>query len=111
MPRAIMVTYSDPADPSREEEYRAWYDRHIKEALEAVPGMPRAVRYKLSAKQGHPVNEPFRHMTIYEIDTDDVDELHRKLSEAWEQNRLSRSDVITAGPVVYWDFDSEISIL
>jgi hypothetical protein len=109
MPRAIMVVYSDPADPSHEEEYRAWYDHHIAAALKAVPGMPRAVRYKLSARQGHPIHEPFRHMTIYEIETDDVDALHRRLSEAWDRGELPQSDIITPGPVVYWDFDSEIT--
>jgi hypothetical protein len=104
-----MVVYSDPADPSHEEVYRAWYDHHIAAALKAVAGMPRAVRYKLSAQQGHPVDEPFRHMTIYEIETDDVDALHRRLSEAWDRGELPQSDIIKPGPVVYWDFDSEIT--
>jgi hypothetical protein len=108
MPKAIMVVYSEPVDPSREEEYRTWYDFHIQEALKAVAGMRRAVRYKLSSQQNHPVDEPFRYMTVYEIDTDDVDELHRQLSQAWEKGQLPESDVIKPGPVVYWDLDSDI---
>jgi hypothetical protein len=110
MPKAIMVVYSNPDEPSREDEYRAWYDHHIEEALKAVPGMPRAVRYKLSTNQSHPVDEPYRYMTVYEIDTDDVDALHANLSRAWEEDRLPKSDVIEPGPVVYWDFDSEITV-
>ncbi len=104
-----MMVYSDPADPSREQEYREWYDFHIAEALKAVPGMPRAVRYKLSKEQGHPVDVPFGYVTIYEIDADDVDAVHARLSEAWEKGNLPTSDVILPGPIIYWDVDSEIT--
>lgn len=108
MPMAIMMVYSEPSDPAREEEYRSWYDGHISEAVHVVPGMPRARRYRLSPDQRHDVSVPSRFMTIYEIDADDVDEVHERLIAAWENDELSKSDVISPGPVVYWDFDSEI---
>lgn len=106
MPKAMMMVFTDPADPSREEEYRAWYDDHIAQALR-IPGLPRAVRYKRSA--GGPAAEmPAQFVTIYEIEADDVDAVHARLSAAWESGELPGSDIITAGPVVYWDFDTEI---
>lgn len=108
MTKAIMMVYSEPSEASREEEYRHWYDGHIAEALKAGPGMPRALRYRLSEHQGHPVDEAFRYVTVYEIDADDVDAVHERLQEAWDNNQLPRSDVIRAGPVVYWDLDAEI---
>jgi hypothetical protein len=110
MPKAIMVVYTEPSDPSREEEFRRWYDYHIGESLKAVDGMPRAVRYKLAENQGHPVDEAFRYMTVYEIETDDVDALHERLSKAWEDDELPKSDVVRPGPVVYWDVDSVITV-
>ena len=103
-----MMVYSDPSDPGREAEYRDWYDHHIREALKAVPGMPRAVRYKLAPDQRQAVDAPSSYVTIYEIDTDDVAALHHNLMAAWDRDELPRSDVIRPGPIVYWDLDSEI---
>jgi hypothetical protein len=107
--KAIMMVYSDPVEPTRDQEYREWYDFHIAEALRAVPGMPRAVRYRLSTEQRHPVDVPFGYVTIYEIDADDIDAVHTRLSEAWDRDELPRSDVIRPGPIIYWDVDREIT--
>jgi hypothetical protein len=109
MPKAIMIVYTDPVEPAREEEYRAWYDHHIGEALRAVQGMPRATRYRLTPQQRHAGDAPAGFMTIYEIDADDVDAVHEQLLAASENGELSESDVIRPGPVVYWDVDSEIT--
>jgi hypothetical protein len=109
MPKAIMIVYSEPSDPTREREYREWYDDHIAVALGITPGMPRARRYRLAPNQRHEYHAPTRYMTIYEIDTDDVDALHERLLAAWKSGELPDSDVIRAGPIVYWDLDAEIT--
>jgi hypothetical protein len=108
MPRAIMMVYSEPVDPSREEEYRNWYDFHIAEAIRAVPGMPRAIRYRLSQAQRHDFDVPARFVTVYEIDAEDIEAVHDRLSAAWDNDELPKSDVIRPGQISYWDLDSEI---
>ena len=109
MAKAIMMVFTDPVEPSREQEYREWYDADIAEALKAAQGMPRAVRYKLAKEQGHPVDVEFGFVTIYEIEADDVNAVHARLLDAWNKGELSSSDVARQGPIIYWDVDSEIT--
>jgi hypothetical protein len=109
MPKAIMIVHSEPSDPAREQEYRSWYDDHIAQALRAVPGLPRARRYRLAADQRHEVSAPTPFMTIYEIEADDIDAVHDRLLAASKDGRLPQSDVIRAGPITYWDLDAEIA--
>jgi hypothetical protein len=109
MPKAIMIVYSDPSDPAREEEYRKWYDDHIALALRVAPGLPRARRYRLAPAQRHAYHAPARYMTIYEIDAEDVDAVHDRLMAASKSGELPDSDVIRPGPIVYWDLDAEIT--
>ena len=73
MPKGIMVVQSDPADPSREDEYNDWYDNtHVPEIC-AVPGFVSARRYKVHrpAVGGDGSPAP-AYLAIYEIDADDL---------------------------------------
>ena len=46
MPKAVMVVYSRPTDPARDDDYNDWYDNvHLREVCE-VPGFVSARRYE-----------------------------------------------------------------
>ena len=48
-------------------------------------------------------------MTLYEIDTDDVDAVHDRLLEASRTGELQDSETAVLGPVTYWDLDADIT--
>ncbi|MET0728667.1 MAG: hypothetical protein ABWZ76_10270 [Acidimicrobiales bacterium] len=51
MTDAILAVYANPADPTREDEFNAWYtDVHIPEVL-ALDGVVGATRYQLADAQ------------------------------------------------------------
>ncbi len=71
MPRAIMLAFTEPQDPSQDDEYNSWYDhKHLHDVVN-VPGVVSATRYKLvqgiellPGAQG----VPQRYLAIYEIE-------------------------------------------
>lgn len=73
MPKGIMVVQSDPAEPSREDEYNDWYDNtHVPEIC-AVPGFVSARRYKVHRPAADGDGWPAQaYLAIYEIDADDL---------------------------------------
>jgi len=71
--------------PGQIEEFDTWYDgRHLPDAV-AFPGIRAAKRYKIlhslnSVAEGmQPVDSPFDSVAIYEMETDDPDQLARDL--------------------------------
>ena len=57
------------ADPSREKEFNDFYDNvHVPNVLKA-PGFVAATRYTIK----EPMNGRGRYLTIWEIETDDID--------------------------------------
>lgn len=110
MAKGLMMVWSEPNPGISHEEYRRWYDDHIDGALAAVPGMPRAVRYRVSGAQAPGVASEFEFVTLYEIDTDDIGDLQRELANAWKDGRLTRSDAIMrSGLTVFWETDAVFS--
>jgi hypothetical protein len=71
MPRAIMLAFTEPQDPSQDDDYNSWYDhKHLHDVV-TVPGVIAATRYKLvpdiellPGAQG----VPQRYLAIYEIE-------------------------------------------
>ena len=109
MAKAIMMVFTQPADPSLLEEYRAWYDDHIARAMGEVGDMPGAVRYRLVPGLASAKAAPSEFVTLYEIDSDDVAGVQARLQQAWIDDRLTKSDVAAQGPVIFWALDSELS--
>ena len=75
MPRAVMLVFSGPAKPERENEYNKWYDEtHLRDLCD-VPGIESARRFKCSAVQSA-TRPPQRalppYLALYELDTEDV---------------------------------------
>jgi hypothetical protein len=91
MPRAIMLAFTEPQDPSQDDEYNSWYDnKHLHDVVN-VPGVVSATRYRLA--KGIELlpgaqDVPQRYLAIYEIEgeTDEqmaafADELKAALSD------------------------------
>ncbi|WP_106398792.1 DUF4286 family protein [Actinocorallia populi] len=90
MPKGIMVVQSSPSDPSREDEYNAWYtDTHLPEVL-AVPGFVSARRYKVlgGGPEGH------TYLAVYELEADDLTAPVKEL----RARGTSKNDLPPLGP-------------
>ena len=78
--RAVLLVLSDAAD-GRDDEFNDWYDRvHLPDVL-AVSGFVAARRY-VAEPSVHGELPVQRYAAIYEMEGDDLDALHRALSEA-----------------------------
>jgi len=71
MARHLLLAMSNPVE-GREADYDRWLDeKHIPELLR-VPGFVRCERLQLSEVQRSPGPQPYRFLTMYEIETDDL---------------------------------------
>jgi hypothetical protein len=79
-------------------EFGQWYDRqHIPDVL-AVPGFISAERFILSGKGQH------RYMTIYEIETDDLDAVKAELASRLGTDRMPITEAVdpTNTSATFW---------
>jgi hypothetical protein len=108
MPRYKMVVYSRPT-PGREDEYNDWYQNvHLRE-LVALPGFKsaRRFRYARSLVEG----DAYPYMSIYDIETDDIDVVLQGLKSTAEKGLLTMSDAIDltdTSAFVYQEFGVEV---
>ncbi len=109
MAKAIMMVFTQPADPSRIDDYRRWYDDHISGAMAVVGDMPKAVRYQVVPGLASAKAAPSQFVTLYEIDSDDVHGVQARLHEAWTNDTITKSEIITPGPVIFWQLDAELA--
>ena len=72
MTRATLAVYTNPSDPSRDEEFNSWYNEvHLPDVL-AVDGFVAATRYRVAnAGIGGDGEPPHRYVALYEIESDD----------------------------------------
>jgi len=76
-PRALMVVFTHPADPSMEDAFNEWYNgNHIIDVIKA-PHFRSATRYRL--KKGVRGDLPGPYLAIYELDDDHIEAVHEKL--------------------------------
>jgi hypothetical protein len=73
MPKAILLSYTGLADPSREAEFATWYDEvHIPEVC-TTPGFVSGRRFLSSETQRPALVGPLpRYLSMYELDTADI---------------------------------------
>jgi hypothetical protein len=103
MPKAIMAVWSDPSDPSREDEYNQWYDStHVPDVLK-VPGFKSATRYKVADVQFGEVDAPGRYIALYEVEVDDLNDIPQGMMNAFAADELPMSDSITPGPITIFE--------
>jgi hypothetical protein len=73
MSRAILLSYTGLADPSREAEFAQWWDEvHIPEVC-STPGFVSGRRFLASkAQRSSLVGPPPRYLSVYELEADDI---------------------------------------
>jgi hypothetical protein len=89
MDKWILVVGSNSSDPSKEKEFNDWYDNiHLPDVLE-IDGFVGATRYE----NKEPGEGEAKFLAIYEIETDDIDDLMKRhgdnVSKKREQGRFS----------------------
>jgi hypothetical protein len=98
MPRGILVVQSAPVDPSREEDYNAFYGEvHLPE-LRQIPGVVRATRYRLSQVQQPNADRSYPYLAVYELEADDFSTVFDEMRRRAAEGILSTSDAILRDP-------------
>ncbi|MEV0341838.1 hypothetical protein AB0H49_22710 [Nocardia sp. NPDC050713] len=104
-----LVVLINPASADVEGEFNRWYDEiHIPQVIEHVPGVVRARRYRLSKEQLLPAEAlPVRrYMTVYDIETDDLQGSADRLGEALADGTLDMSAAVdmseSGGPLLHY---------
>ncbi|GAA0333099.1 hypothetical protein GCM10009087_49140 [Sphingomonas oligophenolica] len=98
MKRYKLVALTNAAD-GRDEEFGQWYDRqHIPDVL-AVPGAVSAERFVIAGEGPH------RYMTIYEIETDDLEAFKAELMSRAGTDRMVLTDAMdgTTTAAAFWE--------
>lgn len=82
------------AEPGREAEFEAWYDnRHIPDLLR-VPGVVSARRFELSSVQRTDMTHPYRYVTLYEIDGNDLGGIIAEIARRAGTSEMPLSDAM-----------------
>jgi hypothetical protein len=78
MTRYLLVTFSDPKDPAKEEEFNDWYDNmHMPDMLK-TPGLLKGSRWKSADNKE---NEVRKYLSIYELETDDLNNFNSMMRQ------------------------------
>lgn len=104
-PRAVMITFSEPAEGAGEEAFNDWYDNeHVRDILKHVDGVVAVRRYRLATTQppGSGNTEPY--LAIYELDRP-VEEVLANFAEAGEQIRMSDVLAVTDATPKSWVYE------
>jgi hypothetical protein len=110
MPHTVHVVFSRRPESVPEDEYNAWYGRHIAEIL-ALPGFAAATRYALVPALDEPAEpDNFTHAAIYEIEGNVADAMaaldaevasgRMNLPDWFGQIRFSSWQAAPLGPLV-----------
>lgn len=102
MTKGVLLVWTEPSSPDREEEYNEWYDStHAPDVLENVEGVTSFRRFKVAKAQLGDIPAPTRYLIIYELEIDDLSSVPRNFSQAYRDGLIPTTDVITAGPLVF----------
>lgn len=106
---AKMVVLINPSSSAAEDEFNRWYDEiHIPQVVERIPGITQAQRLRLSAEQLLPSDAlpGRRYLTIYDIETDDLQATADRLGQALGDGTLDLSDAVDfspeGGPLIHY---------
>jgi hypothetical protein len=90
MRRYKLVAMTDHAE-GREADYHTWYEAHLREVL-ALPGFKSAQRFRLAKTLGE--QGVFSFLSIYEVETDDIDHVVADMIDRAMTGRLTTSDAM-----------------
>ena len=89
MPKAIVLVFTDCADPARESEFNEWYNNtHIPDMLQAE-GFVAATRYQVL---GNPGAGQSKFLAVYEVEAEALAKafagVQKRLAEVTAQGRI-----------------------
>ena len=94
MARQVLVALTNAAD-GRDDEFNDWYNnQHLGDVLQ-IPGFVSAQRFKLGAAQ-RMASPPYKYLTLYEIETDNIQETMSALSARSGTALMPISDTLHA---------------
>ncbi len=91
--RQIFVALSNPSD-GREAEFNDWYDRQHVPDVVSIPGFKGAERFKLAVPFLDPLGGGHRYLTVYDVDSDDINALAAQVKEHARTGKTVMSDAI-----------------
>jgi hypothetical protein len=87
--RHLMLVVSNAA-PERAADFNAWYEQHVREALDLLPGLVAARRYRRSPQQrATAIPCPWEYLTVYDLEAGDFAALHAAQDELAAAGRLT----------------------
>jgi len=93
VPKFISIALTNAAE-GREDEYNQWYEQqHVFDVLR-VPGIQSAQRFRISDQSRQKLG--YRYMAVYEVETDNIENIHRAIAERAGTDAMPRSDAIGA---------------
>jgi len=109
---ALLLAWSSPATADVLTEFNTWYDEtHIPQVREAVPGITRVTRHRLTDPMTGDGPALPRYLAIYEIEGNDVQTAAVQLGSAAAEGRLDQTTTmnVTDAPSVLEWYTSETS--
>lgn len=109
MPKYKFIVLTEPVE-GRDAEFNDWYQNvHLGDVV-AIEGFTAAQRFRFAKTLGGGEDEAFPYLAIYEIETDDIDEVLAELNRRRGTERMGISEAL--GPkvyaVVYEEFGSPV---
>ena len=91
MKKYLSIALTNAAE-GREADYNEWYEKqHVFDVL-AIPGVKSAQRFRVSDQSRQQLG--YRYMALYEIETDDIRDIHRAIAERAGTAAMPRSDSV-----------------
>jgi hypothetical protein len=104
MTRHLTLVFTNPS-PGREEDYHAWYQRHLHEVLANHPGYMSAERFRRSDHQrATAIPCPWAYLALYEIETDDIAATQRAADAFKAAGGFTSHDGALAGDQAVWTY-------
>ena len=101
MSKHLFVVFTNAVE-GKEDEFNDWYtNTHLPDLVD-VPGCEAAQRFELSHTQRMEAPHPWKYMSIYEIDNDNIQGFMDALNGRRGTDKLVMTDTIAAGTTSFF---------
>lgn len=101
MSRYLFVVHSNAAE-GREQEYGDYMTKHVGDIL-ALPGVIWGRRGAVAQAQARPVPEGQQFITVFEVETDDLQGFIDEMNARVMSGRIARSTAVAGATPVFWE--------
>ncbi len=102
MPKYVFIAASAAKD-GRDDEYNKWYDEEHFDDICALPGVKSGRRF--NASPSSPMETPAPYLAIYEIETDDPDQVFTELHSRMQAGKMSATDSLDPTSARLWLYE------